>query len=108
MIKTTQYKNTPIGKIHIDWEVKKLSQLGEVSSGGTPSTNIEEYWNGEINWCTPTDISALNSEFLYDTSVKITNKGLKNSSAKILPPYSIIVCTRATIGKAAINLEPMS
>src|SRR5690606_13408026 len=53
-------------------------------------------------------ISALNSEFLYDTSVKITNKGLKNSSAKILPPYSIIVCTRATIGKAAINLEPMS
>jgi len=108
MIKTTQYKNTPIGKIPIDWEVKKLSQLGEVSSGGTPSTNIEEYWNGEINWCTPTDISALNSEFLYDTSVKITNKGLKNSSAKILPPYSIIVCTRATIGKAAINLEPMS
>lgn len=108
MTKTTQYKNTPIGPIPTEWEVKKLGELGEISSGGTPSTTVEEYWNGDINWCTPTDISALSSEYLEETTVKITEAGLKNSSAKILPPNSIIVCTRATIGKAAINLQPMS
>lgn len=108
MTKTTQYKNTPIGPIPTEWEVKKLGEVGEISSGGTPSTTVEEYWNGDINWCTPTDISALTSEYLEETTVKITEDGLKNSSAKILPPNSIIVCTRATIGKAAINLQPMS
>ena len=108
MTKTTQYKNIPIGTIPNDWEVKKLGEVGEISSGGTPSTTVEEYWNGDINWCTPTDISALSSEYLDDTTAKITEAGLKNSSAKILPPNSIIVCTRATIGKAAINSQPMS
>lgn len=104
----TGYKETQIGKIPVDWEVKKIKEIGEVSSGGTPDTNNSLFWNGKINWCTPTDISALNTEYLGETNVKITDEGLKNSSAKILPPYSIIVCTRATIGKAAINLVPMS
>lgn len=103
-----KYKQTPIGFIPADWEVKRLGELGEISSGGTPNTSIEKFWNGDINWCTPTDITALNSEYLYETSVKISDEGLKSSSAKVLPPYSIIVCTRATIGKAAINLKPMS
>lgn len=108
MTKTTLYKDTAVGLIPEDWQVKKLGELGKVTSGGTPSTTIEKYWNGDINWCTPTDISALNSEYLNETTVKISEEGLKNSSAKILPPFSIIVCTRATIGKAAINLKPMS
>lgn len=108
MTENIQYKNTSIGNIPQDWEVKKLIDLGDISSGGTPSTTIEKYWNGDINWCTPTDISALNSEYINDTNKKISEEGLRNSSAKILPPFSIIVCTRATIGKAAINLKPMS
>lgn len=72
-----KYKQTPIGLIPADWEVKKLGELGEISSGGTPSTSIEKFWNGDINWCTPTDITALNSEYLYETSVKISEEGLK-------------------------------
>lgn len=108
MKQKTQYKITSVGLIPTDWEVMKLEDLGEISSGGTPNTAMEKFWNGDINWCTPTDITALNSEYLFETSVKISEEGLKSSSAKILPPYSIIVCTRATIGKAAINLKPMS
>ena len=108
MSNTTTYKQTAIGLIPSDWDVKKIKEIGDVSSGGTPDTGKERYWNGGINWCTPTDITALKNKFLGNTKTKITEEGLKNSSAKILPPHSIIVCTRATIGKAAINTVPMS
>lgn len=103
-----KYKESAVGLIPCDWEVKKIKEIGEVSSGGTPDTSKTKYWNGDINWCTPTDITALKNKFLGNTKTKITEDGLKNSSAKILPPNSIIVCTRATIGKAAINTVPMS
>lgn len=102
------YKQTPIGLIPSDWEVKKIKEIGDVSSGGTPDTTNAKFWNGNINWCTPTDISALTNKYLGETITKITEEGLKNSSAKILPLNSVIVCTRATIGKAAINTVPMS
>lgn len=108
MSNTTKYKQTTIGLIPSDWVIKKIKEIGDVSSGGTPDTGKESYWNGDINWCTPTDITALKNKFLGNTKTKITVEGLKNSSAKILPPNSIIVCTRATIGKAAINTVPMS
>lgn len=108
MIETIKYKQTSIGLIPSDWEVKKIKEIGDVSSGGTPDTGKMKYWNGDINWCTPTDITALKNKFLGDTKTKITEEGLKSSSAKILPPFSIIVCTRASIGKAAINTVPMS
>jgi type I restriction enzyme S subunit len=108
MIDNTAYKNTSVGLIPSNWEVKKIKEIGDVSSGGTPDTTKLRYWNGDINWCTPTDITALKNKFLGDTKTKITEEGLKSSSAKILPPFSIIVCTRATIGKAAINTVPMS
>jgi type I restriction enzyme S subunit len=104
----SKYKNTSVGVIPIDWEVKKIKEIGDVSSGGTPDTTKAQYWDGNINWCTPTDITALKNKYLGDTKTKITAEGLKSSSAKILPPFSIIVCTRATIGKAAINTVPMS
>jgi type I restriction enzyme, S subunit len=103
------YKHTPLGWIPEEWEVKKISEIGISSSGGTPDTTNNIYWNGEINWCTPTDITTLNgNKFLGNTTTKITEAGLRNSSAKLLPRYSLIVCTRATIGKVAINTEPMS
>lgn len=98
------YKKTPVGWIPEEWEVKELKQLGDILSGGTPDTENPEYWNGTINWCTPTDITALNgNKYIGNTSVKITEKGLRNSSAKLIPENSIVVCTRATIGTCAIT-----
>ncbi len=92
-----------------DWEISELGSIGKVSSGGTPDTTNEIFWNGNINWCTPTDITKLNgSKYIGETVVKISDAGLKNSSATLLPKGSVIVCTRATIGKAAISVEEIS
>jgi len=86
-----------------EWKEAKLSQVGNISSGGTPSTAIKEYWNGHLFWVTPTDITKLSSRFISNTHRKITSLGLKDSSAKALPKGSLLVCTRATIGSMAIT-----
>ena len=106
-----QINNKPFHNsvIPTDWEMKELNSLGKISSGGTPDTTNATFWNGNINWCTPTDISKLNgSKYIGETVVKISCQGLKNSSATLLPKGSVIVCTRATIGKAAISVEEIS
>lgn len=94
-------------KIPEGWSVKKISDLGNVISGGTPDTNNPEYWDGDVLWVTPSEVSNLSNRFLYNTERKITEKGLKESSAKLLPINSLIICTRATIGDCCINKVPM-
>ena len=86
-----------------NWQIKKLKELGSIYSGGTPDTSKSEYWNGNINWLTPSEVSKLKTKFIFSTEKKITDLGLKNSSSKILPKNSLIVCTRATIGDLCIN-----
>lgn len=96
------YKNSALGFIPQEWEVRSLDYFGDIYSGGTPDTEEAEYWNGDIAWCTPSDITKLTSKYIENTEIKITSRGLKESSAILLPRRSIIVCTRATIGNAAI------
>ncbi len=87
----------------------KIKQIGKVLSGGTPSTSNSEYWNGGVPWCTPTEITGLNGLMnIIQTERTISESGLKNSSANLLPRNSLIVCTRATIGACAINTIPMA
>ena len=108
-IQTMGYKKTKIGWLPEDWEVKSISEIGRIYSGGTPDTNNPKFWHGDIYWCIPTDITALNGRrYLAKTKSKITEEGLRNSSAFLLPANSVIVCTRATIGEAAINSIPMA
>lgn len=94
-------------KIPEGWSVKKISDLGTIVSGGTPDTNNPEYWDGYVLWVTPSEVSALSNRFIWDTERKITEKGLKQSSAKLLPVNSLIICTRATIGDCCINKKPI-
>lgn len=76
----------------------------KIVSGGTPSSEIEKYWDGDINWATLVDLPATELVSNINCTVrKITLEGLKNSSAKLLPVNSILVSTRATIGRIAIN-----
>lgn len=92
-----------------EWETKRLGELGNIVSGGTPSTNVGEYWDGEIAWCTPTDITRLDGKkYLRETERKITDSGLANSAAQLIPENSIVVTTRATIGECAINKIPLA
>lgn len=82
------------------WEEKKLEEIGNFIDGGTPNTAIQEYWDGGIPWYTPTEIK--NGD-LKSSNRTITEKGLKNSSAKLLPQGAILITTRATIGDVAIS-----
>jgi type I restriction enzyme S subunit len=92
-----------------EWEVKRLSDIAEIRSGGTPSTAQPSFWDGDILWCTPTDITALKGhKYLSETSRKITVQGLKYSSAEMIPANSIVMTSRATIGECAINTVPVS
>ena len=92
-----------------EWEVRRLDQLAEIRSGGTPSTSRPDFWDGDVLWVTPTDISALDGrKFLETTARKITELGLKASSAEIIPASSVVMTTRATIGECAINVVPLS
>jgi type I restriction enzyme S subunit len=84
------------------WEVKKIEDVCNIVGGGTPATSRNEYWNGNIQWFTPTEIKA---NFVSKSERTISQLGLKNSSAKILPKGTILLTTRATIGEVAIALE---
>jgi type I restriction enzyme S subunit len=91
-----------------EWVRKRLRELAEIHSGGTPSTNDSSFWNGDIAWCTPSDITALRgSKYIAITERRISARGLAASSAEMMPEKSIVMTSRATIGECAINLVPM-
>lgn len=101
------YKKTKIGIVPVEWTSEKFFSFCDVVNGGTPNTDISDYWNGNIFWCTPTDITN-SGKYIDKTDKKITLKGLKNSSANLLPVNSILMCSRATIGPRSINTVPMA
>lgn len=90
-------------KIEIDpkWKKVKLGDAFKIESGGTPSSTEKKYWNGNIKWATLIDIPQT-IEIITDTKRQITNEGLKNSSSKLLPEGTVLVSSRATIGRIAI------
>ncbi|MDO5851077.1 MAG: restriction endonuclease subunit S [Methanobacteriaceae archaeon] len=83
-----------------EWETVKLGEISQITGGGTPSTDVQEYWDGTINWYTPSEIGE--DKYVSDSNRKITKKGLDHSSAKLLPEYTILLPTRATIGEMSI------
>lgn len=92
-----------------EWVTKRLDEVAEIRSGGTPSTSQPSFWDGNISWCTPTDITALKgSKYLCETSRTITEIGLTESSAELIPAQSVLMTSRATIGECAINAIPMA
>ena len=100
---------TRLPGFHGEWEVKRLDALADIRSGGTPSTGEPRFWDGDIAWCTPTDITALNGhKYLRETARLITQLGLKASSAEMIPAHSVVMTSRATIGECAINAVPIS
>jgi len=83
--------------------------LFRVESGGTPKSDVEEYWGGGIPWATLVDLPA--TDFISEitaTKRTISDKGLRESSAKMIPANSVVVSTRATIGRIAINRVPIA
>jgi type I restriction enzyme, S subunit len=90
------------------WEIKSLGKVCEILNGGTPDTKISKFWNDDHLWITPKDMGKLGSIYVDNTERKISDLGLKNSSAKLIPINSIILSTRAPIGYLAINTKEIS
>jgi type I restriction enzyme M protein len=87
----------------VEWVELGNKDLFEIESGGTPDTKNSRFWNGDINWATLVDLPQSNFiTELSDTERKITEEGLQKSSAKLLPINTILVSSRATIGRVAI------
>ena len=84
----------------------KLGQICEVVSGGTPKTNVEEYWNGEFNWITPAEIND-NDYIISDTKRKITQLAIEKKKLPLLPKGTVLLSSRAPIGKVAITGKEM-
>ena len=85
-----------------------FGQVCDVFGGSTPSTKIDEYWGGSINWATPTDLTALQGPWLTDTERKITEAGLQSMSSALHPSGSILMTSRATIGRVAVAATPVT
>ena len=84
------------------WVWKKLGEIGKIVSGGTPSTTIHEYWDGNISWITPADLSGYGSKYIESGRKSITELGLQNSSARLIPKNSVLFSSRAPIGYVVI------
>ena len=99
-----------IKKINLSLEFKyyKINDIGEVVSGGTPSTSKNEYWYGDIGWITPKDLSSYDDIYISRGERNISSEGLNNSSAKLVPKNTVLMTSRAPIGYIAIANNELS
>ena len=84
------------------WERKKIADVCETVGGGTPSTKVSDYWEGDITWVVPTDVTRNDCLVLLDSERKITEKGLRESSAQLVPANTILMTSRASVGFFAL------
>ena len=85
-----------------DWEEKRLGEVASVVGGGTPDSAVENYWGGDVQWFTPSEIKM---KYLTKSARTISQSGLKKSSAKLLPVGTLLLSTRATVGDVGIATE---
>ena len=84
-----------------EWKECKLGDVAMVVGGGTPDTNNHKYWNGDIQWFTPSEIGR--DKYVTNSLRTISEEGLNKSSAKLLPIGTILLSSRATVGECSIN-----
>ncbi len=93
---------------HNGWREVKLGEVAKVVGGGTPKTKIPEYWDGNIAWLTPRDLSNFSSRYISEGERNISELGLSKSSAKLLPKGTVLLTTRAPVGYLAIAEKEVS
>jgi len=92
-------------RLEKEFQQVALGECCEIVSGSTPSRVIGAYWNGDINWFTPKDLSKIKSKYVTDAPEKITQLGLTSCSTRLLPKKSLLLSSRAPIGHLAINAQ---
>ena len=90
------------------WSFATIGDVCDVVNGGTPKTGVSAYWGGQHQWITPAEMGKRSTPYVSQTERTITDQGLQNSSARPLPPLSVILSSRAPIGHLVINTKPMA
>ena len=91
------------------WEMQRLGEVADIFKGGTPKRSVEEYFQGDIPWAIPSDITALGTAlYIHDTVTHISEEALGKSAARLLPAGTVLLTSRATIGETAIPTVPMA
>ena len=91
-----------------DWEWTRLSEIGDIVAGGTPSTKVPTYWADEIPWISPADLTGYTAKTIKKGAKSISSTGLENSSAKLMPAGSVHFSSRAPIGYVVISSEALA
>ncbi|MDE0100138.1 MAG: restriction endonuclease subunit S, partial [Truepera sp.] len=97
-----------LGEIPEGWEVKPVTALVSIVGGGTPKTSVSEYWGGDIPWFSVVDTPPPGSVYVVMTEKTITQKGLQESSARLVPEGTTIISARGTVGNLAMCGRPMA
>ncbi len=99
-----RFVDSEMGRIPEGWKVSAVQDAFDILGGGTPSKKEPKYWeNGTVNWYTPSDLTSNKALFIDESGKRITESGLKKSSARIFPAFSVMMTSRATIGVISIN-----
>ncbi len=101
-----QMEESELGPKPEGWEVVKFTDIADVLSGGTPKTNISEYWNGQIPFFAPKDSPS--SFYVLETEKSITELGLKRCNSKLYPRNTVFITARGTVGKIAMPAVNMA
>jgi type I restriction enzyme S subunit len=99
-----------LGEVPAHWEVRKMKCVAQMESGHTPDKKVPENWeDGSIPWVSLNDTGYLkDNEYITETAYQITERGIANSSARLLPPRAVVFSRDATIGRCAITTQPMA
>lgn len=90
------------------WPSVQIKDVARVVGGATPRTSVSAYWDGDVDWATPKDLSDLPGKCISETPRRISAAGLRDCAAELLPPNSVLFSSRAPIGHVAINSVPMA
>lgn len=92
----------------MNWPIVPIENCARIVGGATPSTSVDDYWDGNICWATPKDLSDLDGHYINNTPRKITPSGLASCASEVLPAGSVLFSSRAPIGHVAVNTVPMA
>lgn len=101
-----EYKDSGVewlGDIPETWNIASLKYTTKIINGSTPKSDIERYWDGDITWITPTDLSQKENIYIKSSIRKITTEGLNSCGTSLVPAHSLILSTRAPIGSLALT-----
>lgn len=97
---------SPLGPVPQGWEIVPFTEIADVLSGGTPKTDVSEYWNGDLPFFTPRDIPAC--FYVQDTDKHVTELGLSKCASELYAPDTVFITARGTVGKVALPSVPMA